>query len=351
MDELKREKRILIVDDDELNRTLLKSLLKEYLTFEAKNGIEALDMVLAVNPDIILMDIMMPEMDGFEATRRLKENPYTSRIPVIILTGLQDRDAKIKGLKCGATDFIVKPIDTAELIVRVKNLLRIKEFEDFLVKHNQILLNEVEQKTIEVKRAFIETVYRLTLAAEYKDEDTYSHIKRISLYTKLISEYLGLTEKEVELMYYGSPMHDIGKMGIPDSILLKPGRHTPEEFEIMKSHTIIGEKILKDSPSEILQIGARFAKSHHERFDGTGYPMGLKGTDIPLEGRILNIVDQYDALRSKRPYKEAFSHEKTFKIITEGDGRTLPEHFDPDILKAFINLNEEFEKIYEATKD
>lgn len=350
MEEIKREKRILIVDDDELNRKLFLALLKEYELEEACNGKDAFEKVLRFNPDLILMDIMMPEMNGYEVTEKLKNNLSTHRIPIILLTALQDKESRVKGLKAGANDFLTKPVDSSELILRVKNLLKVKEYEDFLLKHNIILMEEVEKKTLEVKKAFVETVYRLTLAAEYKDEDTYSHIKRVSLYTKLVSEKIGLDSKTVECFYYASPMHDIGKIGIPDNILLKPSKLTVEEFEIMKSHTILGEKILKDSLSEILQIGARFAISHHERFDGSGYPHKLEGTNIPIEGRILAIVDQYDALRSKRPYKEPFTHDVTYKIITEGDGRTLPTHFDPFILDIFKKFNKSFEEIYEENK-
>lgn len=351
MNREEREKKILIVDDEPLNRALFRSILKDYATIEAENGLDALEKVPRVNPDIILMDIMMPQMDGIEATRRLKANIDTSRIPVVIVTAVQETDVRIKALQAGGNDFILKPIHPEELLVRVQNLLKIKDFEDFVLQHNRLLQEEVERKTTELKNAFIDSVYRLTLAAEYKDEQTFSHIRRTSHYIKLMAEHLGFSAKETELLYLAAPLHDIGKMGIPDSILTKPGKLTPEEFEIIKTHTTLGEKLLKDSPSEIMQVGARIAISHHERFDGTGYPKGLRGTDIPIEGRIFNIIDQYDALRSPRPYKDALSHERTFRILSEGDERTKPEHFDPEIVKAFIALNRLFEQIYEKNRD
>ncbi len=348
--EEKRQK-ILIVDDEPLNRALFRSILKEYDISEARNGLEGLEMVRQINPDLILMDIMMPEMDGIEATERLKQDPGTNRIPVIIISAIQETDIRIKALQSGGNDFILKPIFAEELLIRVRTLLKIKEFEDFVLRHNTLLQEEVERKTAELKNAFIDSVYRLTLAAEYKDEMTYSHIRRTSHYTKLMAEHLGFSEKETELMFLAAPLHDIGKMGIPDSILTKPGKLTPEEFEIIKTHTTLGEKLLKDSPSEIMQVGAKIAISHHERFDGTGYPKGLKGTDIPIEGRIFNIIDQYDALRSPRPYKPALSHDTTFRILTEGDDRTSPQHFDFQVLKAFIALHRLFDEIFEENRD
>ncbi len=288
-----------------------------------------------------------------------------SNLPVIIVTALSDRDSKLRGLNAGANDFLTKPIDRTELMIRVRNLLKIKEYEDFMLRHNQLLEEEVEKRTSELqeamgeikraqdetKHSYIETIYRLTLAAEYKDEDTATHIKRISYYCRVLSETLGHPESFVETMFYASPMHDIGKIGIPDSILLKPGSLDHKEFERIKSHTIIGAKILSNSTSDFLRSAETIALTHHERWDGTGYPNQLKGEEIPLMGRIMNIVDQYDSLRSRRPYKPGFGHEQTFEVITKGDGRTQPEHFDPAVLDAFIGVADEFDKIFEEHAD
>ena len=360
-------RKILIVDDEEPNLRLLSSLLGAlgYETETALNGAEAVKKTKIYRPDLVLLDIMMPEMDGFEACELLKADAETANIPIIILTALSDRDSKLKGLNSGANDFLTKPIDRSELTIRVKNLLKIKEYEDFMLRHNELLEDEVKKRTFELqeamgeveraqeetKHSYIETIYRLTLAAEYKDEDTATHIKRISYYGRMLSEKLGQSESFVETMFYASPMHDIGKIGVPDSILLKPGKLNDEEFEKIKRHTVIGAKILANSTSDFLKAAEAIALSHHERWDGTGYPQRLKGEDIPLMGRLMNIVDQYDSLRSKRPYKPGFSHEKTFEIITKGDGRTKPEHFDPEILTVFIEVADEFNKIFEERQD
>ncbi|MBI5846573.1 MAG: response regulator [Nitrospirae bacterium] len=361
------KKKILVVDDEEQNVKLLSSLLRAegYEAETASNGREAVEKVKALFPDLVLLDIMMPDMDGYEACSLIKNDAETANIPVVIVTALSDRESKLRGLEVSANEFLTKPIDRIELILRVKNLLRIKDYEDFMLSHNQRLEQEVRNRTYElqiamddiesahqeIKSSYIETIHRLTLAAEFKDEDTATHIKRISYYCRILAEQLGQAGDFCETIFYAGPMHDIGKIGIPDNILLKPGKLTPEEFEIIKSHTTIGARILSKSSSEFLSAAEVVALTHHERWDGTGYPRGLKGEDIPLMGRIMNIVDQYDSLRSKRPYKPPFSHEQAFNIIVKGDGRTKPEHFDPRILDVFAEAADEFDRIFEGYQD
>lgn len=349
---------ILVVDDEEKNRKILGIILENYgyAIHYAVDGPEALAMVKESAPDLIFLDIMMPHMDGYAVCRHLKADRETSEIPVVMVTALTDRDSRLKGLEAGASDFLTKPIDKNELMLRAKNLLQVKEFSDFLKQHNELLEREVLSRTAQLRQSkeqleesYHDTVIRLTIASEFKDEETASHISRVGRYCALLARELGWTTEEQEVIASAAPMHDIGKIGIPSEILLKRGKLNNEEYALMKNHAAIGGKILAGSTSHYIKLGEQIALTHHERWDGKGYPHGLKGNDIPLAGRIMNISDQYDALRSVRPYKPAFDHDVTCKILIEGDGRTMPDHFDPRIHAAFRKLHREFEAIYEES--
>jgi putative two-component system response regulator len=353
MNEPKKPAQILVVDDEERNRRLLVAMLEAegYSALEAADGARALELARQSPPDIILLDIMMPGMDGYEVAGALKADAATKAIPVVMVTALDDRESRLRGLEAGAEEFVTKPIDRNELRIRVRNLLRLKDYSDFLANHNRILDTQVKERTRQLVSSYRETIATMTRAATYKDEETGAHVARISFYTVDLAQALGLDDEFCDTIHYASPMHDVGKIAIPDAILGKPGGFEPHEWEIMKTHAGLGEKMLRGTDSPYLVMGAEIAGAHHERWDGSGYPVGLKGEAIPFSARIMNICDQYDALRSKRPYKEAFSHERTVQIITVGDGRSMPSHFDPAVLDAFNGCVGRFGDIFEAHKD
>ena len=333
--------KVLVVDDEDRNVRLLEAMLVPlgYTVSVARNGEEALAAVGENPPDVILLDVMMPRMDGFEVVGRLKSNEATKIIPVVMVTSLHQVEDRVRALEAGADDFLSKPVDKAELQARVSSLLKVKAYNDQMRNYQQQLEAEVENRTVKLVEAFekirtaaLETVVRLSRAAEYRDEDTGAHIQRMSNYCATVAREMGLPDETVSTILYASPMHDIGKIGIPDRILLKPGKLDAVEWEIMNRHTLFGGRILDGSDASVLRVAQRIALTHHERWDGTGYPRGLKGKKIPLTGRITAIADVFDALTSKRPYKEAFSVEKSLRIIQE-DSDT---HFDPDVVKAFF---------------
>ena len=344
--------KILLVDDEPVNLKVLQLILKtSYQIMIAASGQEALQRVHEEPPDVILLDVMMPGMSGFEVARTLKAAKETSHIPIIMVTALEDRQSRLQGLAAGAEDFLTKPVDKDEVVARVHNLFRLKKYHDAIKEQNQLLEQKVREKTASLRTAYEETIYTLCRAAEYKDEDTGNHIQRISYYSARLAELMGMDGGFVEHIFHASPMHDIGKIGIPDRILLKPGALTAEEIVIMKTHPTLGGEILSNCSSPYLVMGSEIALGHHERWDGGGYPRGLKGEQIPLAARIVNICDQYDALRSKRPYKPPLSHQETMHIIASGDGRTMPSHFDPNVHRAFVGHHQIFAEIYDALPD
>lgn len=350
-----RKGKILCADDDKFYLKIYADLIDKlgHECVTAQNGLEAIEKIGSYLPDLIITDILMPGLDGFEVAKRIKQDPLTMHIPVLIVSALSDMESKVAGFEQGADEFISKPINETEFSLRIKNMLKVKQYEDFLLEHYRMIEGEVIDKSEQLKNAlertrkgYIESVYRLTLAAEYRDNDTGRHIKRISLYSQLMARYLRLDEPMVEIIFFSSPMHDIGKIGIPDRILLKPGQLTPEEYEFMKTHTTIGAGILRESDSDILKEAHDVALTHHETWNGEGYPQGLKGEEIPLSGRIVHISDIYDAIRSKRPYQKPADHATTLEII-----RKLEPRFDPMIFRAFFECHKEFERLYEENKD
>ena len=342
--------RILIVDDVATNRKLLMTFLKPdgYSCEAAEDGESALRLIPEFKPDLILLDIMMPGLDGFEVARRIKADEHSSHIPIIMLTALTDRDSRIKGLDAGAEDFLNKPFDQLELRVRIRNLLKLKEFQDLLQDQNESLESEVRERTREIWETRLDIVRSLGRAAEYRDNETGMHIIRMSNFSQILALAIGQGQDWSELILNASPMHDIGKVGIPDHILLKPGKLTPEEWEIMKTHATIGAEILKaQRPSKLSTMTDSIAIGHHEKWDGSGYPFGLSGEDIPLEARIVAVADVFDALTSVRPYKKAWPIEDAVAELKKLKGI----HFQPELVDAFLGVLPEVLRIREEHYD
>jgi putative two-component system response regulator len=313
---------ILLVDDEPTNLRVLRTVLNDlYRLLFAKNGLEALQLAAEHQPDLVLLDVMMPGMTGFEVCTALKADAQTRHIPVIFVTALRDEIDETQGFEVGAVDYITKPISPAVVRARVKTHLSLVQAQ-------------------ELKKTRLQVIQRLGRAAEYRDNETGLHILRMSHFSQVIALAYGLSPKRAEDLLHAAPMHDIGKIGIRDDILLKPGKLTDEEFKEMQRHPLIGAEILGDADSHLLQLAQQVALYHHEKWDGTGYPHGLKGEDIPLEARIVALCDVFDALTSTRPYKSAWSIEDTMAHLQAQKGR----HFDPQLVDL---LEQELPKILE----
>mgnify|MGYP006283091361 CR=1 FL=1 len=347
---------VLVVDDTPQNLALMRDLLQErYQVKLAPTGAKALKIATATPPDLILLDIMMPEMDGYEVCRQLKADPATREVPVIFLTARAEQEDEQKGLDLGAVDYVVKPISPPILEARVRNHLLVKAAADVLRNQKSVLEREVALATAALARLQDVTILTMASLAETRDNETGNHVLRTQHYVKVLAQALRghprfadfLTPEHIELLFKSAPLHDIGKVGVPDRILLKPGKLEPEEFEIMKTHTTLGRDAIEAAEKRLgadvpfLRFAKEIAYSHQEKWDGSGYPQGLAGDAIPVSARLMALADVYDALISARVYKPAFPHEQAVDIIAQGRGR----HFDPDVCDAFLATQAAFQTI------
>ena len=328
--------RILIVDDEPANLKLLEKLLNVhgYQNIDPVNDPrEVIAHYQGLRPDLILLDINMPYLDGYQVMELLKALNDPLLPPIVILTAQHDKSYLLRALSAGARDFVTKPLDTSELLMRVRNLLDAHLAHRMMHDQKKVLEEIVQARTEELRRTRLQVVQRLGMAAEYRDEETGSHILRMSHMSALLARSIGWSPAACELMLHASPMHDIGKIGIPDAVLLKPGRFEPHEWEIMKTHAEIGGKLLAGDDSDLLRMAREIALTHHEKWDGSGYPEGLSGEAIPMAGRIAALADVFDALTSVRPYKKAWPIEDAVNMIRENRGK----HFDPLLVDAFMH--------------
>jgi putative two-component system response regulator len=363
MSESETREVVLVIDDTAENLALISEMLRgEFKVKVAPGGARGLQLAQASTPpDLILLDIMMPEMDGYEVLRQLRADPRTRDIPVIFLTAMSSVEEERRGLELGAVDYITKPISPPLVQSRVRNHLQLKAARDFLKYKSEFLEREVQRRTREVTMIQEVTIRALASLAETRDNDTGNHILRTQHYVKLLAQKLArhprfaafLTEGTIDLLFKSAPLHDIGKIGIPDRILLKAGKLTPDEFEIMKMHTTLGGNAIANAEAAIgeeigfLRYAKEIAYSHQEWWDGSGYPKGLKGDEIPISARLMAVADVYDALINKRVYKRAISHEEAVQVIREGRGT----HFDPDIVDAFLGCADGIREIANRYKE
>jgi putative two-component system response regulator len=352
----------MIVDDEAMNIKILRRLLelegfKNFVT--TSDAPTAISLIRQEQPDIVLLDLMMPYVSGLDILTDVRNDESIAFIPIVILTAVTDRETRVRAVELGATDFLNKPVDASELVPRVRNVLVVKGYQDQLRSYNNNLEVAVRQRTAELENSRRDLIHCLARAAEYRDDDTGQHVLRVGRYTQLVARALDLPAELVETLEQAALLHDIGKIGIPDAVLLKPGKLTEDEFAMMQKHPGFGKRILTSystdeektlqrhaevgahilevGSSKILDMARTIALTHHERWDGSGYPLGLKGTDIPLVGRIVAVADVFDALSSRRSYKKAFPLDECFQIMKESRG----SHFDPEVLDAFLSVRDQ----------
>jgi putative two-component system response regulator len=358
--------KVMVVDDESTNVKIVRRLLEMagYSRFvTTTDSPTAVTMLRDERPDIVLLDLMMPQVSGLDILTEVRLDDELSFIPIVILTAATDRETKLKALELGATDFLGKPLDPSELVVRVRNVLAVKQYQNRLQNYSKDLEAAVRQRTAELEASRQEVIHCLARAAEYRDDDTGYHIIRVGKYARLIGQALGMSNDEADILEQAAQLHDVGKIGIPDAVLLKPGKLTTEELQVMRTHCGFGQHILNPVTSEeeeilqrhaevgakILEVGTspvlvmaeRIAMTHHEWWNGAGYPLKLSGEEIPIEGRITAVADVFDALSSKRCYKNAFPLDKCFEIMQSERGT----HFDPAVLDVFLSLQEQVSQI------
>lgn len=341
---------ILVIDDEPMNVEILSELFEihefENVTGET-NPVQAVELYREKDYDLVLLDINMPVLDGFAVMNKFIEISKSQPPPILVLTALNDSETKIHALNTGASDFLTKPFDEQEVFCRVNNLLENHLNKKYLKDMNNILEAKVAQRTNELAQSQQEALESLAYAAEFRDKDTASHTVRVGWYSRLLGEKIGISGNELEVLFQAAPMHDIGKIGIADSILMKPGKLTPEEWKIMQSHSEVGAEILGHHSSPLMQAAKEIAMYHHEKWDGSGYPKGLAGTEIPINARVVIVADIFDALTIDRPYKDAWEVTKAIDYIEGESGR----FFDPEIVQAFTDIIPEFLRVREEFKD
>ncbi len=348
---LRRRRHVLIVDDESTGRTILEKVIQKIDSDLQVTGfdsaVDALDWLSVNRVDLIITDYRMPQINGVEFIKKVRNFPDCESVPIMMITVVSEKSVRYDALEAGATAFLTRPIDQIECRTSCRNLLKIQEQQSIIQDKADWLSRQVDVATQQIVARERETLLRLGRAGEYRDEDTGNHVLRMAKYSRIIAEELGLAEIECEDIEYAAPMHDIGKIGIPDHILLKPGKLNKEEWLIMQQHTVIGHNILTNSQSRYIQLGSVIALNHHEKYDGSGYPSGLKAREIPLVARIVAVADVFDALVTERPYKKAWCTEEALKLIKQQSGK----HFDPQCVDAFFDRLDDINQVKLELKD